>query len=176
MNWEALSAVADIVGVVLVVVSLVYLAMQIRQSTEMALAESERELLEHWANAVAGISVDDRTTDIFHRGMDDFHSLSNIEKTRFSVIMQRLVNTYISALRMDSKSLVGSDEVAIFGDICLAMILTPGGRQWWSIIGPYFTISDQMNERIDREGDSFPSWIDMIPFAKPELAENTEPS
>jgi hypothetical protein len=90
--------------------------------------------------------------------------------------MQRLVNTYISALRMDSKSLVGSDEVAIFGDICLAMILTPGGRQWWSIIGPYFTIHDQINERIDREGDSFPSWVDMIPFAKPELAENTEPS
>ena len=108
--------------------------------------------------------------------MDDFHSLSNVEKTRFSVIMQRLVNTYISALRMDSKSLVGSDEVAIFGDICLAMILTPGGRQWWSIIGPYFTIYDQMNERIDREGDSFPSWVDMIPFAKPELADNTEPS
>ena len=93
MDWEALSAVAEIAGVVLVVVSLVYLAIQVRQSNEMALAESERELLESWANAVAGISADDRTTDIFHRGMDDFDGLSNIEKTRFSVIMQRLVNT-----------------------------------------------------------------------------------
>ena len=173
MDWEALSAVADIIGVVLVVVSLVYLATQVRQGNEMALAESERELLENWANAVAGISVDDRTTDIFHRGMDDFHSLTNIEKTRFSVIMQRLINTYISALRMDSKSLVGSEEVNIFGDICLAMILTPGGRQWWSIIGPYFTIHDQVNERIQSEGDSFPSWIDMIPFARPEPADNS---
>ena len=171
MDWEALSAVADLVGVVLVVVSLAYLAMQIRQSNKMALAESERELLENWANAISGIAVDDRTTDIFHRGMDDFHSLSNVEKTRFSVIMQRLVNTYISALRMDSKSLVGSDEVAIFGDICLAMILTPGGRQWWGIIGPYFTINDQINARIENEGDNFPSWVDMIPFARPETAE-----
>ena len=176
MNWEALSAIADIVGVVLLLVSLVYLAMQIRQSNEMALAESERELLENWANAVAGTSVDDRTTDIFHRGMEDFHSLSNVEKTRFSVVMQRIVNTYISALRMDSKSLVGSEEVAIFGDICLAMILTPGGRQWWSMIGPYFTIYDQMNERIENEGDSFPSWVDMIPFARPESPEVTESS
>ena len=93
---------------------------------------------------------------------------------QFSVTMQRLVNTYISALRMDSKPLVGSEEVAIFGDICLAMILTPGGRQWWSIIGPYFTIHDQMNERIENEGDSFPSWVDVIPFAKPEMAESME--
>ena len=143
MDWEALSAVAEIAGVVLVVVSLVYLAIQVRQSNEMALAESERELLESWANAVAGISADDRTTDIFHR-------------------------------RMDSKSLVGSEEVEIFGDICLAMILTPGGRQWWSIIGPYFTIHDQMNERIEKEGDSFPSWVDMIPFARPEPAATAE--
>ena len=174
MDWEALSAVAEIAGVVLVVVSLVYLAIQVRQSNEMALAESERELLESWANAVAGISADDRTTDIFHRGMDDFDGLSNIEKTRFSVIMQRLVNTYIAAVRLDAKSLVGSEEVEIFGDICLAMILTPGGRQWWSIIGPYFTFHDQMNERIEKEGDSFPSWVDMIPFARPEPAATAE--
>ena len=174
MDWEALSAVAEIAGVVLVLVSHVHLPSQVRHSNEMALAESERELLESWANAVAGISADDRTTDIFHRGMDDFDGLSNIEKTRFSVIMQRLVNTYIAAVRMDAKSLVGSEEVEIFGDICLAMILTPGGRQWWSIIGPYFTIHDQMNERIEKEGDSFPSWVDMIPFARPEPAATAE--
>ncbi len=175
MNWDAIGAIADIVGVVLVIVSLVYLAMQVRQSNQMALAESERELLENWVNAVGGISADDRTTDIFHRGLDDFNRLSNLEKTRFSVIMQRLVNTYISALRMDAKSLVGTREVAIFGDICLAMILTPGGRQWWAIIGPYFTIHEQMNDRIRNEGETFQSWTDMVPFAKPDDADDARP-
>jgi len=168
MNWEALSAIADLVGVALVIVSLIYLATQIRQSNQMALAESERELLENWANAVTGISVDDRTTDIFLRGLDDFDSLSNVEKMRFSVIMQRMINTYISSVRMDSKSLVDSQEVVIFGDICLAMILTPGGRQWWNIIGPYFTVHDQINERIEKEGDTFPSWTEMVPFCRPD--------
>ena len=168
MNWEAVGAVADVIGVVLVVVSLVYLATQIRQANQMALAESERELLENWANAVAGIAADDRATDIFHRGLNDFEMLSNVEKTRFSVIMQRLINTYISALRMDSKSLVNSQEVSIFGDICLAMILTPGGRQWWQVVGPYFTVHDLINERIAREGDTFPSWTETMPFARPD--------
>lgn len=56
------------------------------------------------------------------------------------------------------------------------MILTPGGRQWWSVIGPYFTIHDQMNERTEKEGDSFPSWVDMIPFGRPELDENQDSS
>ena len=105
MNWEALSAIADLVGVALVIIS---------------------------------------------------------------VIMQRLINTYISAVRMDSKSLVDSQEVAIFGDICLAMILTPGGRQWWKIIGPYFTVHDQINARIESEGDTFPCWTEMVPFSRPD--------
>lgn len=171
MDWEALSAIAEIVGVVLVIVSLVYLATQVRQSNKMALAESERDLLAHWVNAVSGISEDDRTADIWHRGMDDFDSLSNIEKTRFTVILTRLINVYISALRMESKSLVGKQEVDIFGDVCLAMILTPGGRQWWRIMGPYFTIHDLINARISKEGDHFPSWVDMVPFSRPEPAD-----
>ena len=41
MNWEALSAIAELIGVLLVVISLVYLAIQVRQSNQMALAESE---------------------------------------------------------------------------------------------------------------------------------------
>ena len=168
MNWEAVSALTEVLGVALVIVSLVYLAIQVRQGNQMALAESERELLENWANAVAGISADDRTTEIFVRGLDDFESLTNIEKTRFSVIMQRLINTYISSLRMDAKSLVDSKEVGIFGDICFSMIITPGGRQWWALIGPYFTIHEQFNERIAQEGDTFPSWTEMLPFMTPD--------
>ena len=168
MNWEAISALADVIGVLLIVISLIYLGIQVRQSNQMALAESERELLDHWRQAVAGISKDDRTTDIFLRGLNDFDSLSNLEKMRFSVIMQPLINTYISSVRMDAKSLIDSKEVAIFGDICLAMILTPGGRQWWDVVGPYFTIYEQINERIAKEGQSFPSWTEMVPFAKPD--------
>jgi hypothetical protein len=34
MNWEAISAVAEIVGVIAVVVSLGYVAIQIRQNTK----------------------------------------------------------------------------------------------------------------------------------------------
>ncbi len=48
------------------------------------------------------------------------------------------------------------------------MILTSGGRQWWDQIGPYFTIHDQLNERIARDGDTFPAWTDMLPFMRPD--------
>jgi len=167
MNWDAVAAIADVAGVVLVIVSLVYLAVQVRQGNQMALAESERELLENWANAVSGLTKDDRTADIFMRGLEEFEALTNLEKTRFSVLMQRMINTYISALRMDQKSLVDSKEVNIFSDICLSFLLTPGGRQWWQQMGPYFTVQKEFDERIEREGDSFPAFTQMVPFFRP---------
>jgi len=168
MNWDAISAVADVAGVALVVVSLIYLAIQVRQSNQMALAESERELLENWAHAISQLTADDRITSIFQRGLSDFNSMNNLEKSRFSVAMARLVNIYISAIRMDAKSLVGSQEVQIFGDICFAMIITPGGRQWWDLTGPFFTIYALINERIQMEGDTQPSWTDLLPYFQPD--------
>jgi hypothetical protein len=168
MNWDAISAIADVVGVALVVISLFYLAIQVKQSNQMALAESERELLENWGQAISQLTADDRITGIFQRGLGDFDSLSNLEKSRFSVIMARLVNTYISAIRMDAKSLVDSQEVRIFGDVCFAMINTPGGRKWWEITGPFFTVSDAINERLKREGGSASSWTDLLPYFRPD--------
>jgi predicted histidine transporter YuiF (NhaC family) len=168
MTWDAINAIAEVLGVLAVIVSLAYVATQVRQGNQMALAESERELLENWASAISQISANDRITEIFCQGLNDFNSMTNLEKTRFSVVMARLINTYISAIRMDEKSLVSSQEVNIFGDICFAMIIAPGGRQWWELTGRYFTVHDRIDERIEREGDSFPSWIDMLPYFKPD--------
>ncbi|MEJ2534373.1 MAG: hypothetical protein P8008_02605 [Gammaproteobacteria bacterium] len=105
---------------------------------------------------------------MFHRGLSDFDALKNLEKTRFGVAMARLLNVYVSAVRTDAKSLINSQEVQIFGDICFAMINTPGGRQWWELTGPFFTIYDLMNERTQREGDTQPSWTDLLPYFQPD--------
>lgn len=46
MNWEAISAISDIVGAVAVVISLVYVAAQIRQNTKMARSGAKQSLTE----------------------------------------------------------------------------------------------------------------------------------
>ena len=44
MNWDAIGAVGEIVGAFAVVVSLIYLALQIRQTREHAKLETELHL------------------------------------------------------------------------------------------------------------------------------------
>jgi hypothetical protein len=46
MNWEAISTISELVGVVVVVVTLCYVAVQIRQNTNAILANSRQTLLD----------------------------------------------------------------------------------------------------------------------------------
>ena len=44
MNWEAISAIADIIGVIAIVVSLIYVSIQIRQNTKVARAATRQAI------------------------------------------------------------------------------------------------------------------------------------
>jgi len=47
MNWEAISAIAQILGVIVVVVTLVYLAAQVRQGNLLAKSQARQRMVEH---------------------------------------------------------------------------------------------------------------------------------
>lgn len=47
MNWEAISAIGEIVGATVVVLTLGYLAIQIRQSTKLANADAHERVVEY---------------------------------------------------------------------------------------------------------------------------------
>lgn len=46
MNWEAISTISDIVGAIVVIVTLCYVAVQIRQNTNAIVANSRQKMLD----------------------------------------------------------------------------------------------------------------------------------
>ena len=58
MNWDAIGAMGEWAGAVAVVVTLFYLAMQVRQSNVVALAEAERDFWTTWHGVVNRVGVD----------------------------------------------------------------------------------------------------------------------
>jgi hypothetical protein len=168
MDWNAIMAVAEILGVVLLVVSLIYVSIQLKQNNQLARAESERDILRDWNHEISKLVRDASATHIFQKALVNFDALSNVEKCMFMVRMANLINVYISCLRMAEKGMINDKEVIIFGDVCFSIIITPGGRQWWSVAGPLFTIKAEIDRRIEREGDSAMTFIDIVPFWVPD--------
>lgn len=57
MNWDAVSAISSIIASVAVVLSLIYLSLQIRQSNKLSQSQTRTEL-RHMANTEAGRMID----------------------------------------------------------------------------------------------------------------------
>jgi len=93
MNWNAIGAVGEIVGTLAVVVSLVYLALQIRtQNTQSKLA-AKHEISVGFRDATAKFANPDMS-DIFVRANKDFDSLADAESMRFVVLTSGLFRAW----------------------------------------------------------------------------------
>ncbi len=166
MNWESIGVIAEVIGVIAIFVSLVYLAVQVRQSNLIAAAEAERDILQSWMHGLEGFVDSDRTTEFFLKGLADFDGLSPVEKTRLSYRLAQLNMVYIAALENEKKGLIAPHLVKSFGDVVFSHITSPGGRQWWDITGRFFTNADEINRRIEKEGETFPSILESMPYHK----------
>ena len=87
MNWEAISAIGQIVGAIAVVISLVYLASAVRSNTRATREASMRWLSDNYTQWIRHISGNPDLSELYYRGIHDFESLKGAELVRFSALM-----------------------------------------------------------------------------------------
>ena len=95
MNWDAVGAIAELLGAVAVFASLVYLALQIRGSTNQASAQMFQSVASEQARVSDAITGDPENLRVWmkmHHGeeMDDF------EKTRMFFMVSRVVQAFLA--------------------------------------------------------------------------------
>ena len=83
MNWDAIGAIGDLVGGVAVIVSLVYVGLQMRQGNKISKSESLRELASEAKELFLWWS-DPEQASVLRRALHDFNGLSN------NVVVNRL--------------------------------------------------------------------------------------
>ena len=83
MNWEAVGAVGEIVGAIAVVMSLVYLASQIRIQNRESRASATHEILEAFRNEIAIIRDPDMADLLAKARSSDYESLTEPERIRY---------------------------------------------------------------------------------------------
>ena len=76
MNWEAIAAIGEAVGGLAVIASLIYVAVQIRQSRQLERAASIREMFAKGIGMASYTALHPETLDTIRRGVADFSQLS----------------------------------------------------------------------------------------------------
>ncbi len=83
MGLDVLANVAEITGIVIVIISLIYLNVQTRQNAKMLRSAATQGATNQIARMYEALYSDASMTDVFMRGLDDPQSLSSVESGRF---------------------------------------------------------------------------------------------
>ena len=87
MNWEAVGAVGETVGSVVVLVTLVYLSLQVRQNTKATQNTSSQYMLSAAQNTAFAVASSNESVAIWVKGIEDLQSLDKTEQMRVRLLI-----------------------------------------------------------------------------------------
>ena len=165
MDWDSIIGIAEVIGTLVVVISLGYVGVQIRQNTNLAAGESQRELMNSFQSQLDRII---EKPELVRRGLNGLGELTDSEKFEFSFIFNQFLNQLEQPLRMLERGLETQDNVDMYGNICVAFLQAPGAWEIWEQTREYyFPLSRAYIEARLRDPKSLPpSIIELYSWAR----------
>ncbi|WP_252258208.1 hypothetical protein [Erythrobacter aurantius] len=150
---EYWSLIAEIVAAAAVVVSLVFVGVQLRSANVIAVRDEANATMLQWSNIRRSIYSDETVAEIFNRGLADPASLDETERVRFDNLMTEYSwGTWHIWDRIAAGLIPESHWEKGAGSHFLLVLCTPGGRESWQEISvtmpPGF--ADAMNDLSQR--------------------------
>jgi len=128
MNWEAIGAVGEIIGAIAVVVSLVYLASQLRQGNELARENAYRDLQSALDQGMAELNRDAELHKLWRETLYEGKSVSDSEQERVGFLLNRLFGAFNVAYHSARRD----PHLRDFLNYRLNVYLVNSGvRGWW---------------------------------------------
>jgi hypothetical protein len=131
MNWEAIGAVGELLSAAGVVFTLGYLAVQIRQSNNIASWETHRSAVTGYSEAMQSVLHDAGAARVYRCGLLDLESLGPDDRLRFSTILSVLSLNFKDTLAAYDANMFDEPTYDAWRDWICCILNTPGGAIWW---------------------------------------------
>lgn len=144
MNWDAVAAIAEGLGAVGVVATLVYLASQIRQAERATLASLQHSTIVQGFQLNVACAAPE-TAPLIVKGGADFDALDPVERLRFALLMRATFAWFEDVFSQARRGAVTPEFLAGRHSALRSLLQAPGIRQWWKRDQAFFT-SEFRNE------------------------------
>jgi len=139
MNWDAMAAIAEIVASFGVIVSLIYLAIQIRYQRSENLLSAGQALAGQVNDLYSVVSDNAEFADIYLRGVTDYNSLDSVEKLRFSGFFARLLRLQDSMYSRYRQDQLDPTIWSSYEESMRDFFSYAGLQDWWDSRSHWFT-------------------------------------
>jgi hypothetical protein len=128
VNWEAVGTIAEIIGAVGVIASLLYLAVQIRQSTKVSRAETRKDLYLASRDAILQIASNDELAKIW----TDIRNFESEDIARRYAFYQSFFRLYELQYHLAEQDLLDNDIAQSYTLIIRMFARTEFFAEYWS--------------------------------------------
>ena len=151
MTLQEWGALGELVGGVAVIATLIYLAVQTRQTKSAALAQAPQWISDghrHWMSA---LRQDSEFAELVIRATKDWNGLSPVDQFRTHSWYSEKVVHLDTILTLHEQGVIDDERKRAWVDDVLNLILTPGGAEWWSDLKFVFTpqVRGELESRLE---------------------------
>ncbi len=145
-NIALIANIGEIIAAIIVVVSLVYVALQIRQNTHTLKVTAAQTYVGMY-NTITSDLVNPEVAALWHKGLQDFSSLEGGELVQFSAVCGQLMRVFESAYLQWRRGAL-EDQLWLASERSLKDTLAmPGFQQWWRFRRNWY--SDDFRQLLD---------------------------
>ena len=130
---ETLGNLGDFLGGVGVLISLLYLAIQVRENTTSARSDSYQAVVTYAADWSREMSLNAEIAWILNEGANDLDSLDPVERARFNYAMSSF---FRNMENVHSKYLSGAIDEVVWSGWAMriqSLLYPPGAMKWWRL-------------------------------------------
>ena len=135
MSWETASAIAEVIAAIAVVVSLWYLAIQLKQSTELAKADLEVQLGVTWAEMHDNMILNPGLARAYDLAAKNWSDISEEDARAYLWFIAKSFHILEGMYRQFRRGLLAEDVGKPYDQYIYGVLQIDAVRGWWESDG-----------------------------------------
>ena len=153
MTLEEFNYIAEIIGSIAVIASLIYVALQVRQNTAATQAATGQAYVDTMNGYVSLINSSPNLADILHRGANGLSNLKNGEVIQFGAFIDQSFINFEAFYFQWKAGVLDTRLWSINRHAIAGFLAQTGQQQWWEIRHNWYDpeFQEYVNQVIDAE-------------------------
>ena len=126
MNWEAISAIGQLIGAIAVLITLIYLAIQMKQNTSAVATSTYESTMTGFNDINIVVLSTPELASRINRGCRYNDELTEIETVQFNFILRCYANQWWKLYKLYNRGSLGKSEWSIFAKEAAQFLEQPG--------------------------------------------------
>jgi hypothetical protein len=167
VSIEELGSIGDFVGSIAVLISLVYLAVQVKGNTEASRTSTYQAIVSEFGALNRALAGTSGLSVLFVNALEDFESLSAEDKARMSQLFFVCFHNFENMYYQYRKGYLEDDVWTGWKRLMLTYHSRPGFQTWWALRSDVFSSTFAEFLRTEKQDKPVASYYDLTQGIRP---------